>query len=433
MKKTILAITCGLLTATSATAQQDTTTIEKEHSFTMEAQLQTRGEWRHGALPAENGEDEAYFVAGGTALSLDYQQKNLEAKIVPVYSGVWGSADNNNFDLQEAWLLLKHNNGLFAKLGRQCLSYDDERIIGDNDWAMAASSHDVLKFGYEGKRHQAHFILAFNQNNENVNGGTYYIDGAQPYKSMQTVWYHFDVCPQFGASLLFMNMGMQDLRKNVNQTDQQQLFGAFLDWHPKNFSLQASYYRQTGHEEYGLPIKAWMMSADSKWQINPQWKLNMGYFHMSGDEYFFVPPEGTIGMAKKEEVGGFNPIFGSHHQFYGAMDFFYVKTYYGGNTPGLQDFYIGGEWTPVKDISIEADYHYLASAVHIEDADRTLGHELEVTASWEFMKDVKLSAGYSFMHGTKTMEILKRTSDQNCLQWGWIMLKFSPKFFSINW
>lgn len=58
---------------------------------------------------------------------------------------------------------------------------------------------------------QLHLILAFNQNDETKIGGTYYVQaGAQPYKNMQTLWYHYksDYTP-FDASLLFMNLGLE--------------------------------------------------------------------------------------------------------------------------------------------------------------------------------------------------------------------------------
>ena len=40
---------------------------------------------------------------------------------------------------------------------------------------------------------------------------------------------------------------------------------------------------------------------------------------------------------------------------------------------------------------------------------------------------------YSYMRGTETMVILKKTSDNRQLRWGWIMLNVSPKFFSGKW
>ena len=251
---------------------------------------------------------------------------------------------------------------------------------------------------------------------------------------MQTLWYHFDPIPQLGASLILMNTGMQDtLHREDNITAYQQLYGAYIDWHPRNFRVQASGYRQVGHNEYMLKINAWMAAVEADWDINSRWHLNTGYFFMSGDPYYYVPPVNAFGMALKKEVRGFNPIFGSHHEFYGAMDFFYVETYYGGNTPGLQDFHIGGTWSPVPSVKMGLAYHYLGTGVKLEDARRTLGHELELNASWQIMKDVKLSAGYSYMKGTETMVRLKRTTEENRLQWAWLMLSVTPEFFSTKW
>ena len=57
--------------------------------------------------------------------------------------------------------------------------------------------------------------------------------------------------------------------------------------------------------------------------------------------------------------------------------------------------------------------------------------ELELT--WSIAPSVSLSAGYSFMQGTDTMAVLKRTSKNNRLQWGWLMLNVTPTFFKGKW
>ena len=429
MKLKFFAALILLCCAACAWAQSDSLS----HSFSVGASLRTRGELRYGALPSENGEAMATFISGRTLLDLGYKHKGLEIRIIPKHSGVWGAMGNGAFSLDEAWLDWRGKSGLFVKLGRQKLRYDDQRIIGDNDWTMAAGSHDVLKFGFENDHHKAHAILAFNQNNENINGGTYYVGGGQPYKAMETLWYNFSPLKQLRFSLLFMNIGMQNLMDDTFHTEQQQLFGAYGKWSPKSFSLEASYYRQTGRDEYALPINAWMTSAEASWQISQAWKVYGGYFHMSGDEHFFVPPAGAIGMARKTEVRGFNPIFGSHHQFYGAMDFFYVTTYYGGNTPGLQDGHIGAGWQPAKSLNFDLSYHFLATSVEVQNASMALGHEVEFVASWNITPNANLMAGYSFMHGTDTMEVLKRSNENNRLHWAWIMFTVTPKFFSTRW
>jgi hypothetical protein len=427
-----LSLIIGLLMAVSVFAQTDTTAVKK-NAFNMSANCWSRGEIRSGALPDKNVKEDAIFLMNKAELDLEYRRKGLQVHFSPKFCGVWGSSGSGNLVIDEAWFGLEHK-GWFMRLGRQALAYDDQRIIGDDDWVMAAGRHDLLKTGYEGGKHKVHVLLAFNQNDENIQGGTFYKNGGQPYKAMETLWYHFDPIPQLGFSLLFMNMGVQDtIRAAENYTAQQQLFGGYVDWHPRNFRLQASYYRQTGMNEHRLPIHAWMTAVEADWDINSHWHLNSGYFFLSGDPYFFVPPEGDIGMARKTEVRGFNLMFGSHHAFYGAMDFFYLKTYYGGNTPGLQDFHIGGRFQSDIGLTFTAAYHYLGTGVKIQDLSRTLGHELELSGSWKITKDIVLSAGYSYMHGTETMIRLKRTSDKNRLSWGWLMLTVTPKIFDIKW
>ena len=141
-------------------------------------------------------------------------------------------------------------------------------------------------------------------------------------------------------------------------------------------------------------------------------------------------------MIRHEVVRGFSSLYGSNHRFYGAMDFFYVSTYINGFTPGLQNLYAGVTWTPktrTKGLSVDASYHFFSAATRFEAAKRALGHEAELSVRWTILPDVALSAGYSFMQGTETMALLKRTSENNRLQWGWVMLQVSPRFFQTKW
>ncbi|MBQ5578415.1 MAG: hypothetical protein IIT40_06165, partial [Prevotella sp.] len=221
----------------------------KDNVLKVDLSLLTHGETRNGGLPQGATEDKTNFIMGRERLVIDYERPGLETKLNIQHSGVWGQSGKGAFNVYEAWAKMSAKNGLFAQVGRLALAYDDERIIGTNDWAMAALSHDALRVGYEGHGHKAHLILAYNQNAENVNnGGSYYVNGAQPYKSLQTVWYHYDI-PKFplGASLLFMNIGMQGGDKEANgHTEHQQLLGGFIQFTPKHWSIEGSYYHQLG-------------------------------------------------------------------------------------------------------------------------------------------------------------------------------------------
>ena len=174
----------------------------------------TRGELRYGGFSELDPSDEghAHFVLGRYRLTADYNHSWLEARATLQQSGTWGMGAAG-LSLYEGWVKLNAPKGWYAKIGRQVLAYDDERIIGSNDWSMTAPTHDVLKLAYEGGGHKVHLLLAYNQNPENMEGFTYYSDGNQPYKSMQTIWYHYNTPKSvFGASMLFMNIGMQETK-----------------------------------------------------------------------------------------------------------------------------------------------------------------------------------------------------------------------------
>ena len=434
-----------LLTSTGCWAQKDSSSV---NALSVGVNMLAHGEMCRGGLPRSGNPDEvpddrSNFILGRFRLNVDYERPGLQAHAVIQNKAVWGTSGNTALKLYEGWMKMTARNGLFAQLGRVALSYDDERIIGPNDFAMMALSHDVLRVGYEGHGHQAHAILAYNQNAENVYSNTYYDNdaGSQYYKTMQTVWYHYDV-PTFplGASLLFMNVGMQagdpDDQYNPPSTKYQQMWGAYIKYHPKNLTVEGSYYRQTGKQvdqtKRWLKIDAWMASIEASYKFNDNYGIKAGYDYLSGDDYVPVI-YGGFGMVQHKELKGFSPLFGSRSKFYGMMDYFYESAYSNGFTPGLQDASIGIFGTPIDKLTCSADYHYLAVATDIQGLDRTLGHSIDLQASYEFSKDIKLTAGYTFMAGTETMDCLKQSNSSKTARWGWFSLVISPSIFTTRW
>ena len=411
-----------------------------QNGITVDASFMTRGELRYGALsanaydedPEDYGPDFASFILERTMLGFEYATDGLEAKLTARHSGTWGSKEGGSFNVYEAWGKFNTKSGFFLKVGRQNISYDDQRIFGSDDWSMTGMSHDALKMGYEGHGHKIHVFGAFNQNSENINGGTYFTGGLQPYKAMEAAWYHYDIPKtNIGASLLFMNVGMQGGKKGVDEkTYQQQIYGTYLSYTPKKWNIEAAYYRQGGYDESSLPIEAWMGSAKVSYFPKESFTAYLGFDYLSGDTYFAIPAEGHFGAVRHDKIRGFSSIYGSHHKFYGAMDFFYVSSYYRGFTPGLENAFAGITWCPWKKVGTDLSYHYLATATKLDNHDRTLGYEIEFSASYQIRKDAKLSAGYSYMRGTETMVYLKRTSESRQLQWAWVMFTITPQLYT---
>ena len=411
---------------------------EADNEFSLDAQLVTRGELRVGGFkPDDLGKERiSRFAQGKYLVTASYQRSWLEVKLSPKFSGVWGQA-SSGISLYEGWAKMQSKGGLFVKIGRQELNYDDGRIIGNDDWTMTAPTHDVLELGYEGEKHKVHLLAAYNQNAENIdNGDVYYSGGLQPYKTMQAIWYHYDMPKKlFGVSILGMNIGMQSEKDEEPQTTYyQQLVGTYLALRPKHWSLEGAFYYQMGKQEHGMTVDAFMVNAKLNVKPSENYDLFVGYDYLSGDKYFAVPPHGGLGLVFHDKVRGFNAIFGSHHQFYGAMDFFYLSNYVGGFTPGLQNLFVGGNIKPVNGLSINAAYHYYAIATNLDYVNtKTLGHSVELSGKYAFNEAVSLSAGYTFMKGSETMELLNQVSEKRQLHWAWVMLSITPRLFATTW
>ena len=402
-----------MLASTISWAQTDSS---KVNQLRVGLDFMTHGEVCGGGMPRTDHktlevEDQSRFILGRTRINMDYQRSGLQVHAVIQNKAIWGANGNQSLNLYEGWAKITAKNGLFAQLGRVALSYDDERIIGPNDFAVANKTHDVARVGYEGHGHKAHVILAYNQNNENVYNGTYYVNGAQPYKTMQTVWYHYDV-PNFplGASLLFMNMGLK---------------------------LEGSYYRQAGKlvtpSLTAAKIDAWMASVKAVVSPTDKYGFTVGYDYLSGDD--FVPDlyGGRFGMINHEVYRGFAPLYGSNKKFYGIMDYFYESAYVHSFTPGLQNVFIGPYYKPNAKFACQAMYHYMAVATKVSNLDRTLGHCIDLQVSYQFSKDIALSAGYTQMMGTETMKRLKQDDSSQQARWGWFSLVITPNLFTTKW
>ena len=434
-KRLFPVLTLLVMSFMAAWAQEE----EPKNQLDVNLNMFGRGEMRSGGFTEGAEENKAQFLMERTRLSLDYKRPYIEAKVTAQHSGIWGQSGKGSFNLYEAWAQLTAKNGLFAKMGRQVLSYDDERIIGSNDWAMAALSHDVLKIGYEGHGHKVHAILGFNQNAENVTGGTYYVNGAQPYKIMNTLWYHYDIHKvPLGFSFLFMNIGMQGGEKDgiddyAPHNRYQQLLGGFVSYKPGKLTTEASYYHQLGRNEDNAKIDAWMASFKAQYQISEQVGAVLGYDYLSGDDYFVIRNKGGLGLIQHKVIKYFNPVYGSHHKFYGMMDFFYVQNFHDGFSPGLQNLYAGATYSPIKRLNLTATYHYMAMATSLNQVNKTLGHDIDIEASYQVLKDAQVALGFSYMASTETMEKLKRAEENSDLKWAWFSLIVSPRIISKKW
>ena len=407
----------------TAYAQEDQSDV---NIFSISAQIRTRGEYRNGTLyPRYEGDDPAGFINERARLSFGYERNRLSLKFSTQHVGVWGQDalvdKNGRFILHEAWAKINLNDDWFIQLGRQPLAYDDERILGGLDWNVAGRYHDALKVGFNKNGHQLHGIFAFNANDENVIGGTYYDSSkTKLYKNMQALWYHYDCASApIKFSFLAMNLGQEGGNPETKKSDTKylQTLGPYLQITSGAWNFTGAFYYQTGKNVASRSVSAYMGSISAAYKIDRRWSVNVGTDFLSGNN-------STGGTYK-----AFNPLYGTHHKYYGLMDYFYASDFRNGYNPGLSDTYIGGKFRVSSPVSMALNYHYFATGVKLDKLNRTLGSEIDYQLDWKIMRDVSLSAGYSLMLGTSTMYAVKGGNHKSWQDWGWVSLNINPRIF----
>jgi len=435
MKKLIV-IFMGLLMCNLGFAQNNDS---KDNEFSMSGQLRPRAEYRDGyATPHADGAQPAGFVTNRARISMDYKRDNkLELCFSAQQVGVWGQdpeiARSGRMMLNEAWANLNLGSGFFMKLGRQALAYDDERILGALDWNVAGRYHDAAKLGYENKENKLHAVLAFNQNDENVIGN-YYAQGtagvSQPYKTMQMLWYQHIGSKMFNISFLLMNVGLEtgDAAAKVSDVRYMQTFGTNLSFQPSDFQFYGTFYYQTGKTIVTNPLKdvsAYMWSLNAAYLFNPAWKINIGSDYLSGND-----------GKDPSKFKAFNPLYGTHHKFYGTMDYFDTGAPSALFNQGLWDNQLGLTFKASPKVNLSLVYHNFSTTTDVtvnEKQRRALGSEWDFQLGWNVMKDVALIGGLSGFFGNDVLKSIKGGDPSKMQSWMWVSLNINPKVFISKW
>lgn len=404
---------------------QNISSQEQDGDFTIKAQLRTRAEYRNGALmPRYEGDLPSSFISNRARLSLGYDNKFLSMGLSGQNLSVWGARpqieSKGDFMLNEAWAKLTHQN-FFAQIGRQQLAYDDDRILGTLDWHQSGRWHDALKLGYEDTNNKLHLVLGYNNSSESIRNGQYF-GGAQPYKRMQTLWYQYNDKKNFNASFLLMNLGFESgtpstiINDAVGKTSYMQTLGTNLSYKIDALSLYGTFYYQTGKNKAEDNVAAYLWAVKGAYAINPKVSLSAGLDYLSGQN-------------DSDKSTAFDPLYGTHHKFYGTMDYFYVSAYPG---YGLFDKYASLTFKPNNKLMLDLTYHHFSSAqsIVVDGSNKKgMGSEIDFSFTYSVRPYISLQGGYSTMFGTEAFSIAKGGDHTRWQDWGWLSLNINPLIF----
>ena len=349
------------------------------------------------------------------------------------FPGVLGAEGDDAFDLRQGYVEFGNAEEfpLTLKVGRQVLSYGDERLIGASDWNNLGRTFDAVKLRWEasnwsldafastvvvptrGKYNQSDFLNGNETGRQQIFSGLYFSTTAIPVQTTDLYVLHLHendnpkYFPKATGDTNFFTLGLRIKSKP----------GAFAHSDPEpggkgphdgktvapprapkpvglDYDLEAAF--QTG-DLRGLDLTAFAIHAGTGYNFDTAWTPRVGveYNYASGDR---DPLDGNVET--------FQNLFPTNHKFYGFMDVF--------SWQNIHDLAASVKVQPVKPVTIQADYHafWLASTDDVwyrangvtavrpltpaaRAASNYAGSEVDLTVTWNVRKELTLQAGYS--------------------------------------
>jgi len=403
------------------------TTNAFSQELDVDLQIRPRFEFRNGfKSPLSDADDATSFISQRSRLNFTFKQEKLSAKLSAQDIRTWGdaattaTAGKNGLAVFEAWADYQFDDNWSTRVGRQVLSYDNERIMGGIDWLQQGQSHDAALITY--KKGKSHLDMGFALNSNAENLVEPKIPYTTNYKSMQYAWFRQN-WSKFNMSLLLLNTGYEFQNSaSVLEVDYKQTFGTYLTFKNKKWDSNLGLYAQTG-QTAGQKVGAWYAGGYLGYAISPVFTAGLGYEFLSGKD----------NNDTDTKLKSFTPLFGTNHAFNGLMDYFYVGNHI--NNVGLQDAYLKLNYKN-KQWQFTLVPHVFNAPNTVLDAqgkemDSYLGTEIDLTAAYVLQKNIVLTGGFSQMYSSETMARVKRVnSASNNNNWAWLMISFSPKLYS---
>ncbi|WBL42700.1 hypothetical protein PBT90_18395 [Algoriphagus halophytocola] len=403
--------------------------LAKAQEFTLDADIRPRFEYRHGfsSLYADEAKPAA-FVTQRSRLNFAFKDQKWSLYFSAQDVSTWGDTQqlsatdgNNSFSIFQGWIRYAFDENWGIKLGRQVLSYDDQRILGATDWAMQGRTHDAAMLQFSRNKFDLDLAFAFNQEGQYNFGTDYTIRGGFSYKTMQMA-HLTKAWDQATFSFLFMNTGFQKYTNDpIPQTDglyYRQTTGTYYSFPISFLTITGSAYLQSGMANAATDLSAYQYMIEAKYKAGKV-TLIAGFESLSGTD-----------QAGEDKNKSFFPLYGTNHKFNGFMDYFYVGNH--ANNVGLNDFYGKVQLAVASKGNLGLDLHYFsANAELADDFSKNLGAELDLYYSHSLGQYVKIAGGYSQLFATESMSVLKGgvTSD-NTNNWGWVQLIVNPRLLT---
>jgi hypothetical protein len=412
-----------LLLSLNALAQ---TTIEGEYRPRIEARDGFRKPLADSLRPA-------YVGLQRTRLSLNYKSNLFNTQLTVQDSRTFGNNDTKSstskIEVYEAWAELFLIPSTSVTIGRQALKYDDERLFTVSNWSNTGIAHDLALFKYKNKDLLVHGGFAYNNNYADSLSEMSYTT-SKMYKTMGYLWASKKLMTGLNLSVIGVAEGFQKSTKDFDVIYPRYTYGGNLvylnDSSRLGFTLtgygqagKSSANSKTGFDD----LSAFFLAFKVNYKIVDKLSAFAG-----ADLYSGSSP--TLATGKSNT---FNRLYGSTHNFDGAMEYWSTLP-----KAGLVHYFAGLNSKLNNKLSLNASYHIfrLEQDFSKTNKGRNLGSEIDLKLNYAFSKEAIIEAGYSnFLMQDLTKQVDKiyksgstkyTTADH---QWFYVMLTIKPQFY----
>ncbi|MEK0448005.1 MAG: hypothetical protein RL088_273 [Verrucomicrobiota bacterium] len=332
------------------------------------------------------------------------------------FPGLLGAEGDDPFDLRQAYIEISDFTQCpwGVKIGRQLLSFGDERLIGAFEWNNIGRVFDAVKLTYKSgpwtidafassvvqpTRSGMNMSDLFNGNEtrrEQIFSGIYASTTAWGPQTTDLFVLHLHE-EQAVTSTNFLTIGTRIKSKpgafaSAPASDGKTIAAP----KPVGFDYEFEGAFQTG-EVKGLDLTAFALHGGVGYTFDTEWmpRVGVSYDYGSGDNN---PADGDIET--------FQNLFPTNHKFYGQMDAF--------SWQNVQDLELSVKFTPTKKLNARVAVHafwlasnddswYRANGVTTvrpltpaaRAAGSYIGTEADLTLTYALSKNVNIEGGYS--------------------------------------
>ncbi|MCH2042830.1 MAG: alginate export family protein [Saprospiraceae bacterium] len=396
--------------------------------FTLSGEVRPRAELNNGQfVPLPDSVSPSFDVSQRTRLSFAYKAPKVEMRVAFQDIRNWGYSTQlgtNRFTLlYEGWGKINFSSKTGLIIGRQKMSYDNERVLGTVGWRQSGLTHDGLLFQFRDTSSNWSLDLGavyhFPVDSTTVANYSF----VPNHRTFQFFWLN-KKWKKLNLSILGMNLAWQNFN-NPKQMRFTLMGGFYLNYTTEKWRLEADAYFQGGKNRAGQDLSAYMAGVNVSYMPTDALGLNLGIDLLSGTD---------ATSSNMNRNNDFSPFFGVNHRYYGHIDWFYV-----GNTTvrqGLFDAYLVLKYT-VKNWNFRVAYHGFLSPNTLSTTVgrfQLLGQEIDLAFKYKIHKWVTLSGGYSHVFATENIQYYKPLNGNYTLSnngWAWLMLTFKGDFLTV--